>query len=220
MAERKRNWLGVTLLVADIVVWGVFGYFLVKTITAGTSLTNCFDAECAGQGAEETASYVPWLIGAGFAASILLTCAILAFRLRRTTSGPKTWDEVAQLGGAASAAAPPGWTSQATIPGYGPSVTQVSPGEFGLPGAAPTWSPSQAGAAQAAIVATRTLGSSPGGMQMEIDVDVPVPGQAPRRVTKQLTVPAGGLARLYPGATVPVIVNPADPSDVTLDLGA
>jgi hypothetical protein len=219
MAERKRNWLGISLLVLDLVAWAVFGYFLVKTITAGTSVTNCFSADCAGQGAEEAASYVPWVIGAAFAAAMLLTVAILAFRLRRSTEGPKSWDEVARMSSQTSTA-PAGWTSGASIPGYGPAVTQVAPGEFALPGAGPTWSAAPAGGAPASVVATRTLGSTPSGMQMEVDLDVAVPGQAPRRVTKQLTVPPGGLARLYPGATVPVTVNPADPSDVTVHLGA
>jgi hypothetical protein len=38
-------------------------------------------------------------------------------------------------------------------------------------------------------------------------------------VSKQITVPTGGLARLYTGAVVPVTVNPANPDDVTLNLG-
>jgi hypothetical protein len=204
---RKRNGLGIALLVLDVVAWGVFGYFLVKTITAGTSLTNCFSADCAGQGAEKTASYIPWVIGSAFAATILLAAAILVFRLRTGPAGPTSWDQVAQMGGA-TAAAPQSW------PAPTPTVTN-----FQLPTAGPTWAPPPAGGPQAAIVAARTLASTPAGMQMELDMDVTVPGQPPRRVTKQLTVPPGGLARLYAGAVVPVTVNPADPSDVTVVLG-
>ena len=120
MATKKRNWIGITLLVLSIAAWGAFVYFLVKTITSATSAVNCFDASCAGNAAEESANYVPWLIGTAFAASILLTLAILAFRLRPAQGGPKSWDEVAQMGGAGAGAAPPGWQSSAAIPGYGP----------------------------------------------------------------------------------------------------
>jgi len=224
MAEgRKRNWLGIGLLVLSIVAWGLFAYFLIKTITSATSAVNCFDASCAGNNAEEAANYVPWLIGTAFGASILLTLAILAFRLRPSGGrGPTTWDEVAQMGGAmpGMATAPQGWQSQASIPGYGPAVTQVTPTNFALPGAMPTYAPPAVGAPQASIVSTRTVTTTPGGIQMQVDMDVTVPGQAPRRVSKQLTVPPGGLARLYPGAVLPVAVNPSNPDDVTLNLGA
>ncbi len=213
----KRKTIGILLIVLDVIAWGVFGYFLVKTITSATSITSCFDASCAGQGAEEAGSYVPWVVGSAFAASILLTLAILWFRLRPTSGGPKSWDEVAQMGGASGmASAPPGWQSSAAIPGYGPAVTQVSSADFALPGAGPMWSPTATAGAQAAIVATRTVNSTPTGMEMQIDMDVTAsPGQPPRRVTKQMTVPPGSLARLYPGAVVPVTVNPGDPNDVT-----
>jgi hypothetical protein len=216
---RKRNWLGISLLVLSIVAWGLFAYFLVKTITSATTLTNCFSADCAGQGAEQTTSYVPWLIGSAFGASILLTLAILAFRLRPVQGGPTSWDQVAQMGGAAPTS-PQSWTSGATIPGYGPSVNQVTPTNFGLPGAAPTYAPPAAGAPQASIVATRPVNTTATGMSLQVDMDVTVPGQAPRRVSKQVTVPPGGLARLYPGAVLPVTVNPANPDDVTLNLGS
>ncbi|HEY7282349.1 MAG TPA: hypothetical protein VID47_12235 [Actinomycetota bacterium] len=216
---RKRNWLGISLLVLSIVAWGLFAYFLVKTITSATSLTNCFSADCAGQGAEETTSYVPWVIGTAFAASILLTLAILAFRLRPVQGGPTSWDQVAQMGPAAITAAPQSWTSGATVPGYGPSVNQVTPTNFALPGAAPAYAPpATAAAPQASIVATRPVNASAAGVEMQVDMDVTVPGQAPRRVSKQMTVPPGGLARLYPGAVIPVTVNPANPDDVTLNL--
>ncbi len=216
---RKRNWLGISLLVLSIVAWGLFAYFLVKTITSATSLTNCFSADCAGQDADQTTSYVPWLIGSAFGASILLTLAILAFRLRPVQGGPTSWDQVAQLGGQATAA-PQSWTSGATIPGYGPSVNQVTATNFALPGAVPTYAPPAAGMPRASIVATRPVNTTAAGMQMQVDMDVTLPGQAPRRVTKQIIVPAGGLARLYPGAVIPVTVNPANPDDVTLNLGA
>ena len=218
---RKRNWLGISLLVLSIIAWGVFAYFLVKTITSATSITNCFTADCAGQGAQQSASYVPWVVGSAFAASILLTLAILAFRLRPVGGdGPTSWDQVAQMGGTGSATtAPQNWTSGATIPGYGPSVNQVTPTNFTLPGAPPTYAAAAAGP-QASIVATRPGNATAAGMEMQVDMDVTVPGQPPRRVSKQLTVPPGGLARLYPGAVFPVTVNPANPDDVTLNLGA
>jgi len=218
MATKKRNWIGITLLVLSIAAWGAFAYFLVKTITSATSLTNCFEASCAGQGAQETANYVPWVVGTAFAASILLTLAILAFRLRPVSGGPKSWDEVAQMG-TPSSTAPPGWQSGAAIPGYGPAVTQVTPTNFALPGAGPeSFSPPAAGTPQASIVSTRAVTSTAGGTQMQVDMDVTVPGQPPRRVSRQLTVPTGGLARVYPGAVLPVSINPSNPDDVTLNL--
>jgi hypothetical protein len=220
MATKKRNWIGITLLLLSIVAWGAFAYFLVKTITSATSLTNCFDVNCAGQGAEDTANYVPWVIGTAFAASILLTLAILAFRLRPASGGPKTWDEVSQMGGAVPAAAPQGWQSGASIPGYGPAVTQVTPTNFALPGAqTQAFAPPVAGTPQASIVSTKAVNSTAAGMEMQVDMDVTVPGQPPRRVSRQMTVPAGGLARVYPGAVLPATVNPANPDDVTLNLG-
>jgi hypothetical protein len=214
MAGKRSKTIGIFLIVLDVIAWGAFAYFLVKTITTATKVTSCFDASCAGQGAEDAASYVPWVIGTAFAASIILTLAILWFRLRPAAAGPKSWDEVAQMGGTA-ATAPQGWQSSAAIPGYGPAVTQVSSADFALPGQGPTWSPTVTTAAQASIVATRTVNSTPTGMEMQIDMDVMAPGQATRRVTKQMTVPPGSLARLYPGAVVPVMVNPGDPGDVT-----
>jgi hypothetical protein len=214
---RKRNYLGITLLVLSIVAWGFFAYFLVKTITSATSAANCFDVSCAGQGAEDAASYTGWLIGTAFGASILLTLAILAFRLRPVQGGPTSWDQVAQMGSPPGvAAAPTGWESQATIPGYGPAVTQVTPTNFALPGAAPpSFSPQVAGGPQASIVATRPGTATATGMELQVDMDVTVPGQAPRRLTKQMTVPPGALARLYPGAVFPVSVDPSNPDDVT-----
>jgi hypothetical protein len=203
--QKKRNGLGIALVVLDVAAWGVFGYFLFKTIVAGTSITSCTSADCAGQGAEQAANYVPWVIGSAFAASILLTAAILVFRLRTGAGGPTSWDQVAQMSG--------GMTGQ-SWPSTPPTVSN-----FQLPTAGPTWGPPQPGSAQASVVAARTLASTPTGMQMEVDLDVTVPGQAPRRVTKQLTVPPGGLARLYPGAVVAVSVNPANPADVTINLG-
>ncbi len=207
----KRKSIGILLIVLDVIAWGVFGYFLIKIITSATSITSCAEASCAGQGAEEAANYVPWVIASAFAASIILTLMILWFRMRPSVGGPKTWEEVAQMSPQMSSGQT-AWTGGAT-PG-------VSPASFALPGAGPTWSPTVApGAAQAAIVATRTVNSTPTGMEMQIDMDVTAPGQAPRRVTKQMTVPPGGLARLYPGAVVPVSINPGDPNDVTPMLG-
>ena len=215
---RKRNTLGIVLLVLDIAAWAVFGYFLVKTITSATSLTNCFSTECAGK-AEDTGHYVPWVVASAFAATILLAGAILAFRLRRGSGGPTTWDQVAQMGAPGMGSTPSGWPQAGPVaaPYGGPTVL---PTAFTLPGAAPTWAPPAAGTAQATIVATRAVNSTPTGMEMQVDMDVMIPGQAPRRVSKHMAVPPGGLARLYPGAVLPVSVNPSNPEDVTLNLGS
>jgi hypothetical protein len=211
MAGRRKG-IGIVLIVLDVVAWGAFAYFLIKIITSATSITSCNDASCAGQGAEDAANYVPWIIGTAFAASIILTLLILWYRMQPSAGGPTSWDQVAQMStGAPSTAAGNVW------PAAGPTV---SPTSFALPGAGPTWSPTMTtGGAQASIVATRTVNSTPAGTEMQIDMDVTVPGQAPRRVTKQMTVPPGSLARLYTGAVVPVTVNPGDPNDVTPMLG-
>jgi hypothetical protein len=122
--------------------------------------------------------------------------------------------------GGGPTAAPTGWQSGAAIPGYGPAVTQVSSTNFALPGQPPqTFAPAAAGGPQASIVSTQAMGATPAGMQMKVDMDVTVPGQPPRRVSRQLTVPTGGIARIYPGAVLPVTVNPANPDDVSLNLG-
>jgi len=207
MSGGTRKTVGIFLIVLDVLAWGAFAYFLIKVITSATSITSCTDASCAGQGATEAATYTPWLIGTAFAAAIILTLAILWFRLQPSAGGPTSWDEVARMSGDASAA--PTWST----------APAVSPTNFALPGAAPTWSPAAVGGAQASIVATRTVNSTPTGMEMDIDMDVSSPGQMPRRVSKRMTVPPGSLARLYPGAVVPVTVNPGNPNDVTPILG-
>jgi hypothetical protein len=220
----RRNPLGIVLLVLDVVAWAVFGFFLVKTITTATSLTTCTVSGCTTT-AQSAADYVPWVVGAAFTASILLTAAILAFRMRGTRSGPTSWDEVARMGAGGATAGgwnqpgtpTPGWTTSPGTPGPGWSPT-VAATEFALPQAGPPPSRPDPTAPHATIVATRPKGLPDGRMILDVDMDVIAPGQPPRRVTKQVTAPMGGLARLYSGATVPVRLDPANPSDVTLVL--
>jgi hypothetical protein len=221
---KRRNGLGITLAVLDVAAWGVFGYFLLRTITTSFSITHCALNDCASTG-QRAASFVPWVIGSAFVASILLTGAIFAFRMRTDTTGPATWDEVARAGGGAQSAwgaggGAPTWDATA---GTGLDATG-SPAEFTLPmpgaqGPMP-WAATAGGTTtHASILATRAVGTVPGGMSMEIDMDVAVPNQPPRRLTKQMVVPITAMARLYPGATLPASVNPSNPFDVALDLG-
>jgi len=218
---RRRNVLGIVLLVLDVVAWGVFAYFLVKTITTATSLTNCISDRCTTT-AQTAADYVPWVVGSAFTASILLTGAILAFRLRGGgPSGPASWDEVARMGAGAAAA---GWNQPTAAggPQWSPSVATT---DFALPQAGPVagWPvAAPTGGPQASIVATRTVSSLPGGgMLLDVDMDVSsASNQPPRRITKQLTLPPGGMSRLYVGARIPVRVDPSNPSDVIVDVGS
>jgi hypothetical protein len=230
---RRRNALGIALIVVDVAAWGVFAFFLVKTITTATSLTSCATSDCTST-AQTAADYVPWVVGSAFAASILLTGAILAFRMRGAPSGPSSWDQGARRRGGVPAT---GWATHATgwdpatgsvgsgwspgmgaaAPGYGSTVAAT---EFALPQVGPTAGAPVATGPQASIVATRTVGSAPdGAMILDVDMDVATPNQAHRRLTKRLTVPLGAQARLYPGAKVPVRVDPANPADVVVDVG-
>ncbi|MFL5798462.1 MAG: hypothetical protein ACJ77A_11090 [Actinomycetota bacterium] len=218
---RRRNVLGIVLLVLDVAAWAVFAYFLVKTITTATSLTGCISDGCTAT-AKTAADYVPWVVGSAFAASMLLTGAILAFKMRSTgPSGPSSWDEVARMGAGAGA---DGWNQPATAggPQWSPTVATT---EFALPQAAPVAGGPRAapsGGPQASIVATRTVTSLPGGgMVLDVDMDVSSPAnQPPRRITKQLTLPPGGMARMYVGARIPVRMDPANPADVIVDVGS
>ena len=210
MATRKKS-ISIALIVLTVAAWGAFAYFLIKTITSATKATSCFSADCAGIGAQEAANYVPWVIGTAFAGSILLTLLILYNRLSPSAGGPTSWDQVAQMATGATTPAT-GWPAT--------GAPTVSPSNFALPGAGPTWSPTVGvGGPQAAVVATRTVSSSATGTEVQIDMDVTVPGQPTRRVTKQMVVPPASMTRLYTGATVPVTVNPSDPNDVTPLLG-
>ena len=65
-----------------------------------------------------------------------------------------------------------------------------------------------------------TVGAAAGAVNMNpilpIDLLVTQGGGMPRPVSLQLVVPIAQLARLFPGATLPVLVSPSDPNVVAI----
>ena len=49
---------------------------------------------------------------------------------------------------------------------------------------------------------------------MTLELDVDVPGHAPRRVRRRLIISAVAAPLMQPGLVLPVYVNPRDPDDI------
>lgn len=76
-------------------------------------------------------------------------------------------------------------------------------------------------AGSATVKAFKYLGgSSEGTTLVELQLDVTTVRGGTVAITKRLRVPVGAGARLAAGATVPVTVSPADPSDLVADWDA
>jgi len=52
--------------------------------------------------------------------------------------------------------------------------------------------------------------------RMKLVIDLDVPGQEPRRVTRNVIVSDFAAYRMKPGLVLPVCVNPSDPEDVLI----
>ena len=51
---------------------------------------------------------------------------------------------------------------------------------------------------------------------MKLELDLEVPGQAPRRVTRKLIISDFAAHLMQPGLVLPVYVNPRDPDDILI----